>query len=400
MPIVNPDKIYYLYSDDIKDELIQVHTSKMVQGYGGISLRFRNFSELPVYYLEFNSAKSLNKFKLNSFINFEILNKIINKDIFLVLNNSYESFHDVVDSIYTNIVIEQHIPESQIILCSESSDIFDKILSVSKIYNKELIKAEWLRQGEYNIQKCSKLIGNQNVNILQSKEYYKKFLCLNRRWRPHRVTLVALLKDFNLIDKGFVSLGEADDNKNWSNIWDEIIELSKHHAIIKNSLDKNKQSLINSPSLYVDTTDLKTNRVVLEPKLIKYYKDSYFSVVTETNFYTGTAPHLNNQSGRFLSEKIFKPILCGHPFIVVSVPNFLEKLKEIGYKTFSPYINEFYDTVLDDNERLYCILLEIERLCNLNQDQLTYFLNGVKEITKHNQSVLIRKKIFHNKFYE
>lgn len=399
MPIINSDKIYYLYSNNIKEELIQVHPSKTTKGFGGVTLRFRNFSELPVYYLEFNSANSLKKFKLNTFIDCKILNKIINKEVFLVLNNSYESFHDVVESIYTDIVIEQCIPESQIILCSESSDIFDKIIEVSQIYNKELIKAEWLRQGEYDIQNSYTRISNQLLNTLQVKEYNKKFLCLNRRWRPHRATLVALLKDLNLIDKGFVSLGEADDNQNWSSIWREITDLGQNNEIIKNCLDKNKDSLINSPSLYVDTTDLKTNHVILEPKLLKYYEESYFSIVTETNFYSNVS-YLSNQTGRLLSEKIFKPIACKHPFIVVSVPNFLVKLREVGYKTFSPYINEFYDTVLDDNERLHAISLEIERLSNLNESQLHDFINGVKEIAEYNQSVLLSKKIFHNKFYE
>jgi len=127
--------------------------------------------------------------------------------------------------------------------------------------------------------------------------------------------------------------------------------------------------------------------------------NTYFSVVNETNFYT-TGKRFFNQTGRLLSEKTFKPIACKHPFIIVSVPNFLDKVRELGYKTFSPYINEFYDTIIDDNERLHAIILEIERLCNLNDAQLQDFLNGVREIVEYNQTVLLNKKIFYDKFYE
>lgn len=398
MPIINSDKIYYLYSDLHTAELIEVEESKRTKGYGGRTLKFRDFSELPVYYLEFNSAKSFEKFKLAEFISANIITQIQNKEIFLVLNNSNESFHDIVDSVYTNIVNEQLIPESQIILCSESSDLLNEVIICSKKHNKDPLKVEWIRQCEFETQLGFKRLYT-NMRTLESKDYSKKFLCLNRRWRPHRVSLVGLLKSLDLLDKGYVSLGISDDNHTWISMWDCIINLSKNNSFIHDNLIKDKESICSMPSLYVDTNDLKTNRVDLSPLNLKYYENTYFSVVTETNFYTNFSDY-SNQTGRLLSEKVFKPIACKHPFIVASVPNFLDKLKELGYKTFSPYINEFYDTILDDNERLHAILLEIERLCNLDANQLQDFLNGVKEIVEYNQNVLLNKKIFYNKLYE
>jgi len=399
MSILNSNKLYYLFADNKKDELVEIKEYKTTQGFGGRTLRFRNFKELPVYYIEFNSALSLERFDLSEILNTTTLAKIQNKEIFLVLNNSNESFHDVVANVYKNIVIKNSIPESQIILCSESSDIINEVIACSKKYNKQPIKVEWIRQCEFETQLSYKRISNYNLKTLQVKPYTKKFLCLNRRWRPHRATLVGLLHNLNLLDYGYVSLGESDDNKNWNKIWDEIISLSKNNNFICNSLLDNKEQLLSLKPLYVDTNDLKTNRVSLEANTLKYYMDTYFSVVNETNFYT-TGERFFNQTGRLLSEKIFKPIACKHPFIVVSVPNFLDKVRELGYKTFSPYIDEFYDTIIDDNERLHAILLEIERLCNLNDAQLQDFLNGVREIVEYNQTVLLNKKIFYDKFYE
>lgn len=398
MPIINSNKIYYLYSDNKTDQLYEVKESKTPNRFRGRTLRFRNFSEYIVYYLEFNSAQSLEKFKLSDFINLSTLEKIKNKEIFLVLNNSNESFHDIVESVYKNIIIDQSIPESQIILCSESGDLKDEVVLCSKKYNKDPLKVEWIRQCEFETQLGFKRLYT-NMRTLESKDYSKKFLCLNRRWRPHRVSLVGLLKSLDLLDKGYVSLGISDDNHTWISMWDCIINLSKNNSFIHDNLIKDKESICSMPSLYVDTNDLKTNRVDLSPLNLKYYENTYFSVVTETNFYTNFSDY-SNQTGRLLSEKVFKPIACKHPFIVASVPNFLDKLKELGYKTFSPYINESYDTILDDNERLHAILLEIERLCNLDANQLQDFLNGVKEIVEYNQNVLLNKKIFYNKLYE
>lgn len=398
MSIINSDKIYYLHSDLHTDELIQIKENKTASGHGGRTLKFRNFSELPVYYLEFNSAKSLEKFQLSNFISSEIITQIQNKEIFLVLNNSNESFHDIVDSVYNNIVEKQSIPESQIILCSESSDLINEVAICSKKYNKDPLKVEWIRQCEFETQFGFKRLGT-NVQTLDFKDYPKKFLCLNRRWRPQRVSLVGLLKSLDLLDTGYVSLGVADDNRTWSSMWDMIINLSKDNSFVYDNLIKNKENIFSLPPLYVDTNNLKTNRFDLALFNLKYYENTYFSVVTETNFYTNFSNY-SNQTGRLLSEKVFKPIACKHPFIVVSVPNFLDKLKELGYKTFSPYINEFYDTLLDDNERLHAILLEIERLCNLDEVQLQHFLNGVREIVEYNQNVFLNKKIFYDKLYE
>ena len=398
MSIINSNKIYYLYSDNKTNQLYEVKESKTPNRFKGRTLRFRTFSEYTVYYLEFNSVQSLEKFKLSDFINLSTLEKIKNKEIFLVLNNSNESFHDIVESVYKNIIIDQSIPESQIILCSESGDLKDEVILCSEKYNKEPIKVEWIRQCEYETQLSFRRL-TTDLETLQIKAYNKKFLCLNRRWRPHRATLVGLLHNLNLLDCGYVSLGESDDNKNWTNIWDEIISLSKNNNFIHNSLLGNKEQILSLKPLYVDTNDLKTNRVALEANTLNYYMNTYFSVVNETNFYT-TGERFFNQTGRLLSEKTFKPIACKHPFIIVSVPNFLDKVRELGYKTFSPYINEFYDTIIDDNERLHAIILEIERLCNLNDAQLQDFLNGVREIVEYNQTVLLNKKIFYDKFYE
>ena len=66
------------------------------------------------------------------------------------------------------------------------------------------------------------------------------------------------------------------------------------------------------------------------------YKSTYFSIVTETLFY---------EFGNYLSEKTWKPIAHLHPFIFVGRPGMLKFLHSLGFKTFSEYWDESYDTV-------------------------------------------------------
>ena len=123
------------------------------------------------------------------------------------------------------------------------------------------------------------------------------------------------------------------------------------------------------------------------------YNDTYFSVVTETNYYSDPS----HNGGRYLTEKTFKAIACEHPFILVACPNILSALHELGYKTFSPYIDESYDQEYNDGKRLLKIIAEINRLCNLSSEELSEFLDKCKEITNHNLNVLKNKDNFIHK---
>jgi hypothetical protein len=128
---------------------------------------------------------------------------------------------------------------------------------------------------------------------------------------------------------------------------------------------------------------------VFEDKSLYLYENSIVSVVNETTFYQGDNP---NES-RFLSEKIFKPIAVGHPFIFLTVPKSLEVLKSLGYKTFHPYINESYDDEFDNCTRMLKILKEVERISNFTDEEVKEFIKNVKPICDYNQELLKKKVI-------
>jgi hypothetical protein len=101
----------------------------------------------------------------------------------------------------------------------------------------------------------------------------------------------------------------------------------------------------------------------------------------------------------FVSEKTYKPIATRKPFIVFSNHGYLEALKKLGFKTFSPYIDESYDLEPDVKLRIKLIIKEISRINSLNLEEyneLIYQCNQIaiqnklkfEELQKANQLVL------------
>jgi hypothetical protein len=82
--------------------------------------------------------------------------------------------------------------------------------------------------------------------------------------------------------------------------------------------------------------------------------DSLIYVPTET-VYFGHRQHL--------TEKTFKAIALEMPFVLVAPAHSLKYLREYGFETFAPYIDETYDTIEDPVKRIEAvaqILLEIQ----------------------------------------
>ena len=194
-------------------------------------------------------------------------------------------------------------------------------------------------------------------------------------------------------------MGDSDDNNNWSTVFWSIEEVVKNDEELARIINNNKDTILNTPPLYLDKRNLKHNWVEDERSSKTLYENSLFSVVNETNFFTdpSTPASFIVEGSRFLSEKTFKPIANHHPFIITSVPGMLDTLRELGYKTFHPYIDETYDTITNDLERMKCIVNEIKRLSTLTQEQEIEFMNNLKPIVEHNYRTLLKKNQFIHK---
>lgn len=96
----------------------------------------------------------------------------------------------------------------------------------------------------------------------------------------------------------------------------------------------------------------------------------------------------------FVSEKTYKAIGFKHPFIVLGWPGTIKLLRDRGFKTFHPWINETYDKEEDDATRMEMVFNEIKRLCAFTPEQWIEWQTALKDIVEHNYELLRTRKDF------
>jgi len=77
-----------------------------------------------------------------------------------------------------------------------------------------------------------------------------------------------------------------------------------------------------------------------------------------------------------------------HPFIILGNRGSLKKLKEMGYKTFHPFINETYDD-LPTFDRFDAIIKEIKRIDSIPDKAKWY--DSIRDILEHNYQILNKR---------
>ena len=302
----------------------------------------RDWDDHDYWYCEIMIEHAFTQYPITDLVPEDILKKIKEDDnTFLAVSNYLEAFQGVVDHIYTNLVLENNIPPKKILFISNGNDIYLRVKQIANNLNLDYLNVEWDAGWASFLRKNKNKQDKIMLETLNPKKTYpRRFLSLNRRWRPHRCSLVALLAVRRLLDKGHISFAPSDDQQTWKDVLPWIIELNQTQPEVLEDLNTFKEVFYFLPALYVDKSNLVEDNVTNIINNTNYfYENTLFSVVTETNFYRSEG----FETVLTLTEKTFKPIISLHPFILVSIPGSLAALKELGYKTFHPWINESYD---------------------------------------------------------
>jgi hypothetical protein len=307
----------------------------------------------------------------------ELLNYNIpaNKVIFVSSNvngkQQYETFCDNMPLLTKSKI---HIIEANHMLES-SVDIYNYVLDNN--YNNDLDKVLPYKQS---------FVNKQDLDDVRDTIREKYFLCYNRVIRDYRLALIAMIYKMGLQDKGIISLGAKEVDTAFGGVWpdyiSDFIEDKKQNEIVSDAVKKIK------PLYPIDAdSDIDANWIYKDGErwggavgqwtnFSHQYKRIYFNIVTESCY---------NEDCIYMSEKIFKPISNLVPFIIVSTPFFLKKLREIGYKTFHPWINESYDEEVDNDKRFFMILDEIKRLCSMTKEEIHKWYYEMEDILLYNQ---------------
>lgn len=201
----------------------------------------------------------------------------------------------------------------------------------------------------------------------------KKFLSFNRFLdRANRSGLAYLAVRYNLLEQGYFSFlcNSKDDYSDRLKRLDLPEEYAEQiRAIVPYQIDTHHLPQEDLSRFFTVTNYRKD-----------LYINSYVHIVTETQFEENASP--------FFSEKTFRPILNLQPFIHLGNCLSLNTLRMMGFKTFSPFINEDYDSEQDPVKRFKLAAQEIVRLSNMPIEQIHEWYYSIKDILIHNQKIL------------
>jgi hypothetical protein len=202
----------------------------------------------------------------------------------------------------------------------------------------------------------------------------KFFLCHNRSAKPHRYSILTLLKNENIIN-----------DVNWSLVsgFQCTNELFFSQIFTKEDTKKYKEDIKYFTSIDVKKSDYEseenwfnpnTHEINVEelpnwmrvPEKVETFENSYVNIVTESSY-------LDSELVVHITEKSFRPFYFYQLPIFVASHNHIKYLKEIyGFDMFEDVINHSYDDVVDHRNRLFAIFEEIKRL-NENKEKIKEF---------------------------
>lgn len=299
-----------------------------------------------------------------------------NKDLYLIIDDSYEG-----------LLIQSDIEEIK------KLDVFKEVLICSS--NEKLVGDNVV---DLNFHLYNPKYDNINVQNFIPKDSFltrnKKFICLNRQERLHRLLTIDLLIENDLLKHTHASCGLHEflaPLKGEKNIekysWDSGVESAEefydkrlygsYSELQKfNPSEEQKNRLLQNLPLVLDIPQYNMNPAEL-PDLEKYFNEAYWAIITERDFY-------RSDVYQGWTEKVLKCFIYKNPFIVVGLPNTIKSLQNYGFITFSKYIDESYDSIEDDNKRLAAVFEQIKYLGNLNYAELDRMHKDMKNILEHN----------------
>jgi len=284
-----------------------------------------------------------------------------------------------------NIWKEVDLPFSTMFLISNHSHLPEAILKYYKIckYDQPTVVSE--------------LFNYDTINLnLQPLTYPTDItypaVCFNGGIaRSHRIKIFQYLKKHNLFDRVRTNFGTGIKNNK---------SVTQSETIYQNNIIPNRNldtaDIITTQPHRINLTCFKftTNNELLElqniqtdthvDSVLKYNKveDLYhlffLDVISETVF---DQPHV------FISEKTLRAIFWKKPFVMYNAANSLRYLHSFGFKTFSDFWDESYDTIQDPEERFLAVSNLVKDISSKPINELKEFYYNMEGILNHNFQV-------------
>lgn len=209
---------------------------------------------------------------------------------------------------------------------------------------------------------------NETRDILRQNHFLFKV----RSPRSHRLILLFKMASDELLEKADWSCLNSQDTLRF-----DLDGFSSQYQI---QLDKEKVQ-----KLYIKLPHVLQSEKDLDHRTISAWTDKNADAHRNSYFYVCTETYVHGEY-KMLTEKVFKPIVNFQPFVFLAYPGALQLLRDLGFRTFSPFIDESYDTEPNESIRIQKIYAEITRLCNMTKEEIHAWYWSMEDILIHNHN--------------
>ena len=181
--------------------------------------------------------------------------------------------------------------------------------------------------------------------------------------KPHRLMFFELMKENNMLDKNIINL------------------FNVYRSDFLDTVQNDVQKMIdNNPNTdYPNTTLLLKGKFISQHISAPIMENSWISVVGET---------IDDNDIFFVTEKTAKPLMAGRPFIMLGGLHYLKHLRNLGFKTFAPVIDESYDEVVDYSQRVKSAFHSFQKLSEQDPKET---LSKLAPVLEHNRNIMYDK---------
>ena len=117
------------------------------------------------------------------------------------------------------------------------------------------------------------------------------------------------------------------------------------------------------------------------------------SLVPSLDLYNQCAFEVSSETltveGSWFTEKTFRSIAAKTPVVLMGVPGILKDLRNLGFQTYSAYINESYDDIPNEQDRVNRVA---DTVNDIVSNGSVAFAKAVEHIAEHNWNRLVELK--------
>lgn len=199
-----------------------------------------------------------------------------------------------------------------------------------------------------------------------------RYLCLNNKFKDVRAIVLGHLLRTGLLAEGAVSFRETGDEEPPGR---QRVLAAARQAFPRFAADLDAfEAFAPRLPLILDETD-QFRRLV--------FGDTG-GLVARASLTLVTESEMSLRNVMRLTEKTMKPFAAGQLALVAGNAGTLGLLRELGFATFAPLVDESYDRIAQPEARLQAVLAEFDRLATMPASEFERLLEDVRPALEHN----------------